>query len=110
MSPKHSRLIFASHSSTGSPSSFSKDNLDLHVGESVCDKYQNFTDSPAAVAMAHRENGGQWIYRQVKTAVRIHWAVIGFSLKANFGDVLSVLTRHSKAAVKLPSHVGSTFC
>ena len=110
MSPKSYRLIFASHSSTGLPSGCSKDNLGLHVGESVCDEYQNFTVSPAAVAMVHGESRGLWIYRQVETVVRTHWAVIAFSLKLNFDDVLSALTRVSKAGVKLYSIVGAAHC
>ena len=56
MSRKGYRLIFASHSSTGSPSGFSRDNLGLHVRESVCAKNQNFTVNPAAAAMVHGGN------------------------------------------------------
>ena len=54
--PESHRLIFASDSSTGSPSGFSKDNLGLYIGESVSDKYQTFTVNPAALVMGHREN------------------------------------------------------
>ena len=83
MCRKGCRLIFASHSSTGSPSGFSKDNLGLYIGESVSDKYQTFTIDPGAVAMAHRENHELWIHSRVETVVRTHWTVIGFYLKVN---------------------------
>ena len=43
MSPKPYRLIFASDSSTGCPSGFSKGNLRLYVGESVCDTNRSLT-------------------------------------------------------------------
>ena len=46
----------------------------------------------------------------METVVRTHWAVISFSLENNFDDVFSVLTRNSKAAVKLYNIVGSTYC
>ena len=65
-------------SSACSPSSFSKDNLDLHVGESVRDKYQNFTLNPLTLVAAHVENCTLWIYMQVETMVRILSAVISF--------------------------------
>ena len=39
--------------------------------------------------------------------VRTHLAVIGFSLKVNFDDVLSVVTRNSKTLVKYSDIVGS---
>ena len=55
MSPKSYRLIFASHGFIGSPSGFNKDNIGVHVGESACGEYQNFTARPATVAMAHGE-------------------------------------------------------
>ena len=62
--PKKFRLIFASHSSTGSPSGFRKDGTKLNAAESVCDKYQNFTFNnhqiftvnPAAAVMVHGKN------------------------------------------------------
>ena len=73
MSPKSYRVILASHSSSGSPTGFSRDNLGLYLRESVCDKYQNFTVEPTVVAMAYGENRGLWIYRQEETAVRTHW-------------------------------------
>ena len=91
MSPKLYRLTFARHSSTSLPSGFSKDNLGLQVEESVCDKYQNFTVNKASGAMAHGENCGLWIHKQVERVLQIHRAVISFSLKVNFDDVLSVL-------------------
>ena len=56
MSPKGYTLIFTSHSSAVSHLDLSKDNLGLHVGESVCDNYQNFTVSAIAVAMKHGDN------------------------------------------------------
>ena len=80
MSLKGYRLIFASHSATGSPSGFSKG---LYIGESVSDKFQTFTVNPGAVAMAHQENHELWIHSQVETVVRTHWTMIGFSLKVN---------------------------
>ena len=45
MSPKSYRRICASHSSTNSSSGFSKGNLGLYVGKSVCEKNQSFTNS-----------------------------------------------------------------
>ena len=84
MNPKSYRPIFASDTFTGSPSGFSKDNLGLHVGESVCNKYQTFTAYPVAVAMVHGENRGLWVYRHVETVIRTHWALISFSLKVSF--------------------------
>ena len=69
------------------------------MSENVCDKYQNFTVNPAV-----GKNRGLWIYRQVETVVRTDWAVIGFALKINLDDVLSVLTRNFKAVVKSVRH------
>ena len=43
--PKKYGLIFASQSSTGSPSSFSNSNLGQCAGKSVCDKNQNTTNN-----------------------------------------------------------------
>ena len=40
MSPKGYKLIFTSHSFTSLHSGFSKGNLGLYVGKSVCDKNQ----------------------------------------------------------------------
>ena len=57
MSPERYRLIFASHSSTSSHSGFRKDNIGLHVRESVCDKHQNFIIISAFVAMTHGSIG-----------------------------------------------------
>ena len=59
--------------------------------QSVSDKYQTFTVNPAAVAMAHGENRELWIHSQVETVVGTHWAVVGFPLKVNVEDDLSVL-------------------
>ena len=58
MTPKNYRVIFASHSSTGSPSGFSKGNLGLYVEKSVCNKNQGFNKNTPAVAMAQWENHG----------------------------------------------------
>ena len=72
MSPESYRPIFASHSSASSISSFIKHKLGLHVEESACNKYQNFTVNPQ-----EGRNGG-----------RIHGVVIDFSLKVNFDDMM----------------------
>ena len=98
MIPKSSRVIFASHCSTGSPSGFSKDNLGPYEGESICDKYQIFTVNPAAVAMtnekitAYRSTGRWKRWFKLLGADR-------FSLKVNPDHVFSVLTRNSKSTV-----------
>ena len=55
MNPKSYRLIFTNHSSIGSPSGFSNDNLRLHLQELFYNKYQIFTVILAYVAMAHGE-------------------------------------------------------
>ena len=79
--PESYRLIFASHSSTGLPSGFSKYNIVLHVGESVCDKYQNFSVNLVSASMVHRENRRLRIYRQVETVVLLHGAKFSFVQK-----------------------------
>ena len=73
MSPKGYMLIFASHSSTDSLSSFSKSNLGLYVVKSVCNKNQRFNKNRPAVAMAQWKNRGLLIWGLL---VRNHWAVI----------------------------------
>ena len=93
--PKNYITNLAGHSSTAS--GFSRDNPSTHVRESICANYQNFTVNPAAVAMAHGESSGLWVYRQVKTVVRTHWMVIDFSPEVNFDHFLSVLSRNSEA-------------
>ena len=55
MSPESYRLIFDSHSSTDSPSGFSKGSLALYEGKSVSDKNQSFTISTPTVEMAQGE-------------------------------------------------------
>ena len=54
--PKKYRLIFASQSSTGSPSSFSNSNLGPCVGKSVCDKNQNTTNNTINTSIQSAEN------------------------------------------------------
>ena len=54
MSPKSYRLIFASHSSIGSPSGFGKDKLGLYVRKSITST-KIFPVTQAAVAMVHGE-------------------------------------------------------
>ena len=58
MSPKSYRLIYASHSSTASPSGFSKSNLGLYEGKSFGNKNQSFTINTPAVVMAQWKNRG----------------------------------------------------
>ena len=58
MNPNSYGLIFASHSSTASPSGLSKGNLGLNEGKFFGDKNQNFTSSTPAVATAQWENRG----------------------------------------------------
>ena len=71
--------------------------------------YQNFTVNPAAADGAREklrtmdpQTGGN----SISNALGGGW----FSLKANFDDVLSVLTRNSKAAVKFSNIVDLTYC
>ena len=78
MSLKSYGLTFASHSCTDSYSGFSKDNLGLHVGESFCDKYQDFTINPATAAMKHGENRALGDYMHWITVVPTYWMVIVF--------------------------------
>ena len=60
------------------------------------DKEHSFTISTPAVVKAQWENRG--------LPVRSHWAVIGFSLRVNFDDVLSILTEVYKLTVFSSSH------
>ena len=85
---RKSALIVASHSSTGSPSGFSKDNLGPYVGKSVFYKNQRFNKNTLSVAMAQWKNRGVLIWGLL---VRNRWVI---SLKVNFDNVLSILKKN----------------
>ena len=87
MSPKSYRLIFASQSSTGLPSGFSKGSLGLYIGKSVRNKNQTFNNNTPVLAISQWENFGLLVLGGL--LVRNHKAVINVSPKVNFDDALS---------------------
>ena len=82
MSPKSYRQIVASHSSIASPSCFSRGSLALHKGKSAGGMNQSFTISTSVVVITQAGDYPNDL------------AVVVFSLKVNFDDVRSILTKH----------------
>ena len=84
------RLIFASNSSTSSPSGFSKGNLDLYKEKCFGDKNQSSIICTTTVMMA------QWENRELLTDLRVAGSkplgVDQFFSKANLDDILSIST------------------
>ena len=90
--PRSYRLIFGSHRSIASPSGFSKGNLGLYVGKSMCNENHRFNKKIPVVAIAV---GKLWsIYLSVTGSN--HWTVIGFSLTVNFDELSQLLRSQSK--------------
>ena len=88
---KSYRLIFASHSSTTSPSCFRKGKIGPYEGKSVGDKNQSLTISTPAVAMA------QWENRGLLLPHRNQWVVIVFFPKSQFRRCSLNLTKRSES-------------
>ena len=102
--PKSNGVIFGSHRYPAPPSGF---NLGQYAGKSVCDK-TSFTNSTSVVAKAHWTNCGVLIRGLV---VRSHQSsLIGFSLKVNVDDVLSVLTKEINSPAWLPGLASKLSC